>query len=154
MIQAKRQMAVSRLIGQIENGDVVALDLQDEIRFIFQEHLSHNHSSRKCQICNTPLVGRQEFFCFGHWDYVIVDLPLNQPYAELLKGLALWLRNNLMDPGIVYSQHHWKVIISGHSRCEVCDRSSAIVEQLVNHNGSVLKKHIVCHDHASFQLVE
>lgn len=153
MIQAKRQMAVSRLIGQIENGDVVALDLQDEIRFVFQEHLSHNHS-RTCQICNTPLVGRQEFFCFGHWDYVIVDLPLNQPYAELLKGFALWLRNNLMDSEIVYSQHHWKVVINGHSRCEVCDRSSAIVEQLVNHNGSVLKKHIVCHDHASFQLVE
>ena len=153
MIQVKRSEAVSRLIERIENGDLVALDLQKEIRFIFQEHVSQP-DSRKCQICQTPLVGRQEFFCLGHWDYVIVDLPINRPYFELLNDFATWLCNNLTDPEIVYSQSHWLGVIKGHSRCEFCDRPSPLIEQLVNRNGTVLKKHIVCHDHASFRSVK
>lgn len=153
MIQMERSTAVSRLIDRIENGDLVALDLQDEIRFVFQEHVSHP-DLRKCQICKTPLVGRQEFFCFGHWDYVIVDLPLQRPYYELLKDFAEWLRNNLLGPAIAYSQIHWLGVIKGHSRCEVCDRSSPIIEQLMNNDGNVLKQHIVCQDHASFRTVE
>ena len=150
MIQQKRSHAVSQLIKRIERGEVVPLDLQEDVRFVFRE--SETLADPKhCAICGIPLVGCQEGFCAGHWDCVIVDIPVRDPYTVLLRDVAVWLRENLVGPTIVHTHGHWHGVMTGHLRCELCDRPTPIIERLQNHHGTVVKLHVVCHDHASFR---
>jgi hypothetical protein len=151
VIQQKRSRAVSQLVERIERGEVVPLDLQEEVRFVVRE--SETLADPKhCAICRIPLVGRQEGFCVGHWDYVIVDIPVRDPYIVLLRDVAVWLRENLVDPAIVRT-HDWRGATTGHLRCELCDRPSPIIERLQNHHRKIVKQHVVCHDHASFRTI-
>jgi hypothetical protein len=153
MIQERRNRAVARLIERINHGDLVALDLQDEIRVAFTDP-SKSTERINCKVCEVPLVGRQRDFCFGHWDYVTFNLPSAPTYHELLIHVAAWLRTQMTDLRIERRTAFWLAVIKGHSRCEVCNCMTHNVECLVGSNGTEIKTHTVCEDHAFIRLQE
>lgn len=146
MIQWNRRNAISRLIAEIERGLVPAID-RHPARFIFLEQLQ-NADPTKCAVCDVPLIGRQEHFCAGHWDYVVVDVSLDQPYGQMLKSLAAWLRANLSNPRIVHANHYWLGVVKGALRCEVCGLKSSIQEVLASDAEAWVKRHTVCKESA------
>lgn len=150
MIQQQRRDAIARLISEIELGQIPSIDSHGA-RFIFQQHLLEANPAA-CAICSVPLIGRQRHFCSGHWDYVVVDLPLEQPYHRLLTSLAAWLRENLLEPQIIRHHHYWLGVAKGVHTCEVCGRTTEHQEALESDSERVVKRHTVCEDHASFRL--
>lgn len=146
MIQEDRVRSINDLIASIEMGVIVSLD-NHASRFIFRE-LLEQHDPAHCAICNVPLIGRQTHFCSGHWDYVVADIPLSQPYHEVLRALVNWLKVNLYEPTIVRSHAHWLGVVKGRVRCEMCGRTTSVVEMLQASDGTMVKRHTVCEDHA------
>lgn len=149
VIQLKCHNAIIRLIDEIERGLTPALD-RHPARFIFQEQL-HDNDPTKCAVCAVLLIGRQFHFCSGHWDYVVVDVSVDQPYGQMLKSLAMWLRKNLQNSRITRHSHYWLGVLKGAFRCEVCDRSTDLQEVLESSAEQWLRQHTVCVDHASFR---
>lgn len=150
MIQSERHDAITDLIRKIELGDIPSID-RHRARFIFREQL-HEANSAECAICGVPLIGRQEHFCSGHWDYAIVDVTLDQPYHRILTSLAEWLRENLLHPRISHHHHYWLGVAKGFHKCEVCGCTTDGLEVLRSHSEIWKKQHTVCKDHMSFRL--
>ena len=150
LIQQKRRDAIARLISEIDHGEIPSID-RHGARFIFQQHILEADPAA-CAICGVPLIGRQQHFCSGHWDYVVVDLPLDQPYHRLLTSLAAWLRENLSEPQITWHYHYWLGVAKGMYKCEVCECTTGHQEVLGSDSERAVKRHAVCEDHASFRL--
>ena len=150
MIQSKRHDAITNLIRKIELGDIPSID-HDGARIIFREQLREANLAEYA-ICGVPLIGRQEHFCSGHWDYAIVDVTLDQPYHRVLASLAKWLRENLLHPQLVRDDHYWLGVIKGAHTCEVCNRNTSFREVLKSDPDQWVKQHTVCDDHMSFRL--
>ena len=149
MIQLQRSNAIDNLIREIEMGNLPSID-HHGARIIFREQLQEADPT-KCAICEVPLIGRQEHFCSGHWDYAIVDVSLDQPYHRVLTSLAEWLRENLLRPEISHHRHYWLGVAKGAHKCEVCDCTTDGSEVLGSHSELWNKQHTVCDDHASFR---
>lgn len=147
MIQWKRRNSIAALIREIELGRTPSLD-RHPARLIFGEHLQRADTT-KCAICGITLIGRQQHFCSGHWDYAIVDVPLDQQYAQVLASLSEWLRAHLRNPQVTRQNHHWLGVAKGAFTCEVCEQPSGFHEILRTDSHPSLKRHTVCEDHMS-----
>ena len=152
MEQLARGKAVLEFIEQLRAGIPIPQRYHEGARIYFADALA-TANDNSCVVCGLQLIGKQKMLCAGHWDWIQFE-PLEEfefeqnPSASLIEFLHIFLRRTLIIP----SQNNRQAGLHGHSRCELCQRITLHVESLVNLPlGSVLKRHTVCLEHASFR---
>lgn len=146
---AHRNAAVDELVGRIDSGEVVALDLSGA-RLITPRHPIPD-DDRVCIVCGCALQGTQEELCWGHWDYLRIEgIDPDQPYVDFLEQLRIWLAERASGLRVETVQIEWAGA-ANRNHCDVCGKGTTLYEQLVNDRGEILKRHFVCADHRSFR---
>lgn len=161
MTQPDRDRTIRDLLTRIRAGESPAVDLYlRDGRFLLPmttrsrvplptSDIPGGGGTTRCGVCTIPLVGSQESFCWGHWDYLVAEpLDPSMRYREKLGVLADWLEHHALGLHVVSSPLAWA---RGRIKCEVCGGAASISESLVNEAGSRLKRHDVCDDHVSFR---
>jgi|GEM_PF-6099148 len=152
MEQLSRGQAVLEFIELLKAGIPIPQRFHEGSRVYFADAIA-TADDNCCVVCGLQLVGKQKMLCAGHWDWLqfepLEDFEFEQnPHHSLIEFLNIYVRRTLVIP----TQNHWQAGLHGHSRCELCQRITLNVEMLVNLPlGSVLKRHTVCREHASFR---
>ena len=152
MEQTARGQAVRDLIDQLEAGGRIPSLLHDGAQIYFDDAVALAIPGT-CVVCGLQLLGQQRELCAGHWDWVKFE-PLEENQLEFNPNSALieFLYINLRETFVITSKTHWQAGLKGHSRCELCNRTTLNVEKLVTlPHGSTLKSHTVCVEHATFR---
>lgn len=152
MEQIARGHAVRELINQLEAGHSIPQRFHEGARIYFDDAVTLA-TPGTCVICGLQLFGQQQELCAWHWDWVMFEpLEENQldfnPNSALIEFLYIYLRETF----VITSKTHWQAGLKGHSRCELCNRTTLNVEKLVTlPHGMTLKSHTVCVEHATFR---
>ena len=149
MHQTNRDHAVTEWINQLITGIPSPNDFHHGARVYFPSAIN-TAKPGSCLVCNATLIGKQDQFCHGHWDYVFV------PKANLASSETLveFIELNLRLTFVEITRQDWNLVTKGHSRCEICNTPTDNVEELRSGLGHTLKRHVVCPDHQSFRSVE
>lgn len=151
MFQTARDREVRTLINQLRAGSPPPTLLHEGARIYFPLAVEAS-SPGLCLVCATPLVGRQESLCSGHWDWVQFE-PLELVAHELfpVPSIIEFLEIFLCETSVWSHPTNLEEARSGRSRCEVCDTITANVETLRTRSSSAIKEHIVCPAHRTFR---
>lgn len=151
MFQTARGRDVRTLIDQLRAGAPPPTLLHEGARLYFPLAVAASAPGR-CVVCATPLVGRQQWLCAGHWDWVLFE-PLEVVAHEMFPVQAIieFLEIILGQTSVWTSPSNHDEARDGDSRCEVCNAATPNVETLRSRYSSVIKEHIVCSAHRTFR---
>ncbi len=152
MFQSSRSSAVNEWINELRAGAPIPTDMHRGARVYFSA-LADAAAPGVCVVCGTPLVGRQENLCAGHWDWLLFE-PLEEiqmlfnPTNALIEFLRIFVHN-----GFVISTDEGHDPDEG-ATCEVCGTGTTTRETLYTCNGGSIKEHAICPDHRTFRWEE
>lgn len=151
MFQTARARHVRTLIDELRAGSPPPALIHEGARVYFPLAVEAA-TPGMCVVCSTPLVGRQNSLCSGHWDWVLFE-PLEVIAHEMFPVASIieFLEIILGETSVWNSPSNENEARDGESRCEVCNVATPNVETLRSRYSSVIKEHIVCPAHQSFR---
>ena len=151
---AERSAAIADLADQIESGELLRIpDRHHKGRLLFSPRREPG-TEGTCLVCGIALVHKQVDLCWGHWDYIIIDAPVDDhERGPHLDDVIDELRS-LTGLEVRQFRGHYNGVMHGGYRCEVCPHIYGVNEIIVTSDARTVRKHCVCPDHVTFRTLE